>query len=227
MIWCLSNARSGDLHFGISFVALRALVREIIPNTIHTYPHTWPNSDFHRLFDSGFAPSALSLRLKKCFRFIFAFFEKSDRKTCIVAPNHDFFWFDLFHLVTWDDLHLYYGHKAQEIIPTYKCQWHYPCHLLALFALNIGIVLVDVTKLENSNILTLTWPVTSSVTSRSNFTPCLESSRRYRAIGWRILQIVTGVWEICNVWIARVQRGAGWGFRVLSTRWLAQFKTPL
>ena len=63
MIWCLSNARSGDLHFGISFVALRALVREIIPNTIHTHPHTWPNSDFHRLFDSGFAPSALSLRL--------------------------------------------------------------------------------------------------------------------------------------------------------------------
>ena len=40
MIWCLSNARSRDLHFGISFVALRALVREIIPNTIHTYPHT-------------------------------------------------------------------------------------------------------------------------------------------------------------------------------------------
>ena len=63
MILCLSNARSWYLHFGISFVALRALVREIIPNTIHTHPHTWPNSDFHRLFDSGFAPSALSLRL--------------------------------------------------------------------------------------------------------------------------------------------------------------------
>ena len=40
MILCLSNARSGDLHFGISFVALRALVREIIPNTIHRYPPT-------------------------------------------------------------------------------------------------------------------------------------------------------------------------------------------
>ena len=65
MIWCLSNARSGDLHFGISFVALRALVREIIPNTIHTNPHTRPNSEFHRLFDSGFAPSALSLSLNK------------------------------------------------------------------------------------------------------------------------------------------------------------------
>ena len=30
MILCLSNARSGDLHLGFSFVALRALVREII-----------------------------------------------------------------------------------------------------------------------------------------------------------------------------------------------------
>ena len=36
MILCLSNARSGDQHFGTSFVALRALVCEIIPNTIHT-----------------------------------------------------------------------------------------------------------------------------------------------------------------------------------------------
>ena len=41
LIWCLSNARSGDLHFGTSFVALRALVREIIPNTIHTHIHTY------------------------------------------------------------------------------------------------------------------------------------------------------------------------------------------
>ena len=37
MIWCLSNARSGDLQFGTSFIALRALVREIIPNSIPTY----------------------------------------------------------------------------------------------------------------------------------------------------------------------------------------------
>ena len=41
MILCLSNARSGYLHFGISFVALRALVREIIPNAIHTHPPTY------------------------------------------------------------------------------------------------------------------------------------------------------------------------------------------
>ena len=37
MIVCLSNARSGDLHFYTSFVALHALVREMIPNTIHRY----------------------------------------------------------------------------------------------------------------------------------------------------------------------------------------------
>ena len=45
---------------------------------------------------------------------------------------------------------------------------------LALFALNVEIVLADVTKPEKSNILTLTWPVTSSVTYRSTFTPGLE-----------------------------------------------------
>ena len=48
---------------------------------------------------------------------------------------------------------------------------------LALFALNIEIMLAD-TKPEKSNILTLTWPLTSSVTSRSSFTPCSESSRQ-------------------------------------------------
>ena len=52
---------------------------------------------------------------------------------------------------------------------------------LALFALNIEILLADVAKLEISNISILTRPVTPSVTSRSNFTPCLENSR----IEWR------------------------------------------
>ena len=54
------------------FVPWYLICCKIIPNTIHTQlpihtqPHnipTWPRSDFHRLFDSGFAPSALSLRL--------------------------------------------------------------------------------------------------------------------------------------------------------------------
>ena len=39
--------------------------------------------------------------------------------------------------------------------------------LLALFVLNIAILLADVTKPEMSNMLTLTWPVTSLVTPRS------------------------------------------------------------
>ena len=38
---------------------------------------------------------------------------------------------------------------------------------LALFELNIAILLADVTKPEKSNILTLTWPVTSLVTLKS------------------------------------------------------------
>ena len=33
---------------------------------IHTNKQTWPGPVFHRLLDSGSAPSALSLRLKKC-----------------------------------------------------------------------------------------------------------------------------------------------------------------
>ena len=37
---------------------------------------------------------------------------------------------------------------------------------LALFELNIAILLTDVTKHEESNILTLTWPVRSLVTPR-------------------------------------------------------------
>ena len=56
MIWCLSNARSGDLQFGTSFVALRALVREIIANTIPTHIHTY-------MTQVGF-PSIVWLRLR-------------------------------------------------------------------------------------------------------------------------------------------------------------------
>ena len=76
------------------------------------------------------------------------------------------FLFDLFHLVTWDDLDLYYGHKAQEMILTDVSDTIHADYL-ALFVLNIAILLADVTKPEMSNILTLTWPVTSLVTPRS------------------------------------------------------------
>ena len=79
---------------------------------------------------------------------------KSDLKTCIAALNHDFL-FDLFHLVTGDDLDLYYGHKAQEMILTDVSDIIH-ADPLALFALNIEILLADVTKPEKSKILTLT-----------------------------------------------------------------------
>ena len=57
------------------------------------------------------------LTLQKVFKGFFAFFEKIWPKTCITALNPDFL-FDLFSLVTWDYLDLYYDHKAQEMIST-------------------------------------------------------------------------------------------------------------
>ena len=67
---------------------------------------------------------------------------------------------------------------------------------LALFALNIEILLADVTKPEKSKILTLTWPVTLSVTSGSNFWPCTGSSRTGLSNGVWNLEIGPVVWEI-------------------------------
>ena len=67
---------------------------------------------------------------------------------------------------------------------------------LAFFALNIDILRTDVTKSEKSNIPTLTWPVTSSMSSRSNFTQCLESLRTGLSSGVSILEIGPVIWEI-------------------------------
>ena len=67
---------------------------------------------------------------------------------------------------------------------------------LCLFALNIDILLADVTKPEKSKILTLTWPVTSSVTSGSNVWPCTGSSRTGLSNGVWNLEIGPVVWEI-------------------------------
>ena len=125
----------------------------------------------------------------------FAFFAKSDIKTCIAALNPEIVWFDLFYLVTWDDLDLYYCHKAQEMILT-NFSDTIRADSLALFALHIKIVLADVTKPEKSIILTLTWPMTSSVTSSSNFTPSLEISSTGLSNGVWILEIAPVVWEI-------------------------------
>ena len=103
--------------------------------------------------------------------------------------------FDLFHLVTWDDLDLYYGHKAREMILTDVSDTIH-ADSLALFALNIEILLADVPKPEKSKILTLTWPVTSSVTSGSNVWPCTGSSRTGLSNGVWNLEIGPVVWEI-------------------------------
>ena len=57
--------------------------------------------------------------------------------------------------MNWDDLDLYYGHKAQEMILTDVSDTIH-ADSLALFALNIEILLADVTKPEKSKILF--WP---------------------------------------------------------------------
>ena len=125
----------------------------------------------------------------------FAFFAKIRPKKMCRSSKSRFCLFDLFHPVTWDDLDLYYGHKAQEMILTDVSDTIH-ADSLALFALNIEILLADVTKPEKSNILTLTWPVTSSVTSRSNFWPCTGSSRTGLSNGVWNLEIGPVVWEI-------------------------------
>ena len=95
----------------------------------------------------------------------FAFFVKTDLKTCITALNPDFL--DcLFYLVTWDNLALCYGHKAQEMIFT-NVRDTIHADSLALFELDIETLLADVTKPEKSNIPAVTWPVTSLETPRS------------------------------------------------------------
>ena len=130
-------------------------------------------------------------RFKSVLGPFFAFFAKIWPKNMYRSPKSRNFLFDLFHLVTWDDLDLYYGHKVQEMILTDVSD---TIHIdsLALFALNIEILLADVTKPKKSKIITLTWPVTSSVTSESN----LGSSRTGLSNGVWNLEIGPVVWEI-------------------------------
>ena len=97
--------------------------------------------------------------------------------------------------VTWEDLDLYYGHEAQEIILTDVSDTIH-ADSLPLFALNTEILLADVTKPEKSKILTLTWPVTSSVTCRSFFLSCSGNSRRELSNGVCNLGSGPVVWEI-------------------------------
>ena len=70
----------------------------------------------------------------------------------------------------------YYGHEAPEMVLTNAGDTIH-AEPLALFALIVNILLANLIKPEHSNISTLTWLVTSSIISMSNFTPFMESSR--------------------------------------------------
>ena len=99
------------------------------------------------------------------------------------------------HLVTWMTLTCIMVTKHREMILTDVSDTIH-ADSFALFALNIDILLADVTKPEKSKILTLTWPVTSSVTSGSNVWPCTGSSRTGLSNGVWNLEIGPVVWEI-------------------------------
>ena len=98
---------------------------------------------------------------KSVLMLFFAFLVEIWSKNTYRSSKSRFFY--LFYLVTWDDLDLCYGHKAQEMLLTNVSDTIH-ADSLALFALNIEILLAAVTKPEMSNILTLTWPVASLVT---------------------------------------------------------------
>ena len=91
---------------------------------------------------------------------------KSKLKTCIAALNHEFFcltFFTWWPEMPWPVLWSQSTGNDTDVSDTIHAD------SLALFALNIEILLTDVTKPEKFKVLTLTWPVTSSVTSGSIF----------------------------------------------------------
>ena len=133
-------------------------------------------------------------RFIKCFRAIFRILCENWPKNMYRSSKSRNFLFDLFYLLTWDDLDLYYVYKAQKMILTDVSDTIH-ADSLALFALDIESLLADVTKPEKSKILTLTWPVTSSVTSRSIFLPC---SRTGLWNGVSNFEIGPVVWEISS-----------------------------
>ena len=88
-------------------------------------------------------------RFKSVLGSFFAFFAKIWPKNMYRSSRSRFVLFDLFYLVTWDDLDLYYGHKAQEMTLTDVSDTIH-ADSLGLFALNIEVLLADVTKPEKS-----------------------------------------------------------------------------
>ena len=89
-------------------------------------------------------------RFKSVLGSFFACFAKIWPKNMYRSSKSRIFLFDLFYLATWDDLDLYYGHKSQEMMLTNVSDAIH-ADSLALFALNIDILLADVTKPEMSH----------------------------------------------------------------------------
>ena len=120
---------------------------------------TWPRF-FEFCFLKDFDAS------KSVFWSFFAFFAKIWPKNMYRTSKSRHFLLDLFLPgdLRWPWLLLWSKNTVND---TYKCQRHYPCRLVGFFVLNIAILLADVNKPEMSNILTLTWPVTSLVTTRA------------------------------------------------------------
>ena len=121
--------------------------------------------DFSAIFLILFLP-ILTLQTKSVLGSFFAFFAKIWPKNWYHSFKFQFLLFDLLYLVTWGGLDLCILWSQSTGNDT-NVRHSIHADSLTLFELNIDIVLADVTKPEKSNILTLTWPVTSLVTQRS------------------------------------------------------------
>ena len=142
----------------------------LISGLYHDFPNFifWPTLMLQKVFYGHFSRSLW----------------KSYLTTCIAALNPDFFC--LTFCTWWPETTLNCVMVTKHTNDTYVSDTIHT-DSLALFALNIEFFLADVTKPEKSKILTLTWPVTPSVTSRSNFLPCTGSSRK---------GLSNGVWNL-------------------------------
>ena len=134
-------------------------------------------------------------RFRKCFWVIFRVLcENLKKKKHVPQLLNPSFLFDLFYMVTWDDLDLYYGHKIHEMILTDVSDTIH-ADSLALFALNIDILLADVTKPKKSIFLfDLTCDVISDL--QVQLFTLQGSSRTALSNGVWNLEIAPVVWEI-------------------------------
>ena len=141
------------------------------------------------LFFNGF------WRFKKCFGVFFTFFAKFWPKNMYRSSKSRSFLFDLFHLVTLDDLDLYYGLKAQEMILTDVSDTIHADSLTLLCSKHINFTrrCHQAREVENSD-FDLTCDVISDL--RVNFFTLYGSSRTGLSNGVWNLEIGLVVWEI-------------------------------